>query len=411
EAEIITDEKEKEKLSSHLICNGGTGKYEGKSIYRLIKQDFLIPGGLGLVANPASQVKGIEIINPSNDNNSNSSLSSNFISQLEELKESGPGYQIIDIELKDGSVIKEQKVFNCSELENKDIDTKNIKSVSLSDLGPQTVWTRRSHPINNIKSLSDLRENKQIISQSIKDNVSKNKPIKKSNMKIKKIEDITDENLKEISASNITNFIDEEIDKANKEWLKKVDEEKNSTKNAQDKFESLSQEAQKTKESLEKVQKDLEKLQSEAAEKAKIDLFSQRMAHLDDIYELSDEDRSVIKDQVKDLDEKGFSSLEASFKILMKEKSKEFKKAQSKAREEAEAKVKEDKEKLEKENKDKNKESKANVENKVDDALDNSDKEKIKLPNASDNTNVSFADKYKEAFSVENCIDMQSKKK
>lgn len=259
---------------------------------------------------------------------------------------------------------------------------------------------KKSSNSNNINNLNK-------ISQSNKDNVNKNKTIQKTNMKIKNITDITDENLKEISASTITNFIDSQIEEANKEWLKKVNQEKELVKTTEQKFESLSQEAKQSKEELEKVKKDLEKLQSEASERAQLELFNQRMAHFDEVYDLTDEDRLVIKDQLKDLDEKGFKNLEASFKTLMKEKNKEFKKAKTKkAKEDAEAELSA---KAEQETKDKEKkdlEAKASI----DKALDNSDKKDKGLPNSTDSTNVSFKDKYKEAFSMENCLDLGKKK-
>lgn len=62
ECEIISEPEEKEKLEKYLLCNGGSGKKDGKYVFRVIKGDFLIPAGMGLVENPAADVKGIALV-------------------------------------------------------------------------------------------------------------------------------------------------------------------------------------------------------------------------------------------------------------------------------------------------------------------------------------------------------------
>jgi len=67
ECQIITDEAEKAKFEDFLLMNGGSGKKDGKYVYRVIKGDFLIPAGMGLVENPAAEVKGIALIKPNDE--------------------------------------------------------------------------------------------------------------------------------------------------------------------------------------------------------------------------------------------------------------------------------------------------------------------------------------------------------
>jgi len=58
EATIIKDPEEVNKRLSSLRANGGSGKYEGKEVYRLVVGPKLFLGA-GIVKNPAADVEGI----------------------------------------------------------------------------------------------------------------------------------------------------------------------------------------------------------------------------------------------------------------------------------------------------------------------------------------------------------------
>ncbi len=58
----IIGEGEAGKYEECLQANGGTGKKEQNHIFRVIKKEMLIPAGIGIVANPASAVKGLHIV-------------------------------------------------------------------------------------------------------------------------------------------------------------------------------------------------------------------------------------------------------------------------------------------------------------------------------------------------------------
>lgn len=57
-ATTITNEEEIQKFKSHLKSFGGSGKIDGKNIYRQVKNSVLALG-IGLTENPAADVKGI----------------------------------------------------------------------------------------------------------------------------------------------------------------------------------------------------------------------------------------------------------------------------------------------------------------------------------------------------------------
>ena len=61
DCEVITDEKEIDKLSKYLLGNGGGGKLpDGKLVYRLVDGEVL-PLGVAITSSPAAAVSGIVV--------------------------------------------------------------------------------------------------------------------------------------------------------------------------------------------------------------------------------------------------------------------------------------------------------------------------------------------------------------
>jgi HD-GYP domain-containing protein (c-di-GMP phosphodiesterase class II) len=118
-------------------------------------------------------------------------------------------------------------------------------------------------------------------------------------MKIENINQITDELLKQVTASSISDFIQEELKKASEVFVAEKNEKDNAIKAAQEKYESLSTESGKVKEELEKLKAILAQLEEEKAAKIKEEAFNVRMASLDEEYDLTDEDRQVINHHIE----------------------------------------------------------------------------------------------------------------
>jgi hypothetical protein len=154
----------------------------------------------------------------------------------------------------------------------------------------------------NINPEIEIKEN---ISQTDKNNVIKEKRLA---MKITSLKDITDENLKEVSASAVADFISNElqesVDKYESE-KKELKESLQAAKEVNDKIESQEKDNQKELTNLKvEIAKLIEAKEAKEAEEK----FNQRMAHMDDVYELNDEDREVIAADVKDLGDEGFET-------------------------------------------------------------------------------------------------------
>jgi hypothetical protein len=176
----------------------------------------------------------------------------------------------------------------------------------------------------------NLAENKEINQETkIKENISqtdKNNVIKEKRlaMKITSLKDITDENLTEVKASAITDFIKSELQESVDKYesdKKELNESLLAAKEANDKIEK--QEKNTAKE-LDNLKADIAKLIDEKEAKDAEEKFNQRMAHMDDVYELTDEDREVIATDVKDLDDEGFETYQKKMSTLIRHKNKEL---------------------------------------------------------------------------------------
>lgn len=209
-------------------------------------------------------------------------------------------------------------------------------------------------------------------------------------MKIENINQITDELLKQVTASSVTDFIQEELKKASEAFVVEKNEKDTAIKSTQEKYETLSAESEKVKEELEKVKASLAKLEEEKTNKAREEAFNLRMATLDEEFDLSDEDRQVLAADIKDLNDENFAAYKNKIVVLMKEKNKTIKKA--KQEEMKKAKASEIKEVIASE------QSATEV---VDEVLDNSNVEKTSIANSTTTVEASLYEKYSKAFGFE----------
>ena len=147
------------------------------------------------------------------------------------------------------------------------------------------------------------------ISESTKTSVKKDNKV----MKINSIKDITDENLKEMSASVVSEFVENELKKASEDYSQAI-------KAADQKAAELAEQHVTLEKSFDEVKSQLEEMKAEEAEREALELFSSRMTSLDHELELSDADRGVLASQIKDLDEEGFASFMKDVKVLMSSK-------------------------------------------------------------------------------------------
>lgn len=164
---------------------------------------------------------------------------------------------------------------------------------------------------NTIKSGVNIEQNKQEITMA-----------KEKITKINSIEEITAENLSICEATAITDFINEQIKKASDDWVTEKTAKEKAISELQTKNAEIEAEAAKNKTELETIVKELNELKSRIAAAEAQDLFNQRMASFEDEYELTDEERTVIANDIKDLTNETFETYAKKMKVLMKSKKK-----------------------------------------------------------------------------------------
>lgn len=133
--------------------------------------------------------------------------------------------------------------------------------------------------------------------------------------KIEKVEQITDENLVNIKASAVIEFIDSELTKASEQYAKEIKEKQEAIEAAVLKSEA---DAKKLKELEDKV---TELVNVQAAKEAE-ELFNARMSSLDEEYELDDDSRAIVAKQIKDLSVESYDVWAADFAKLNKKSKK-----------------------------------------------------------------------------------------
>ena len=191
--------------------------------------------------------------------------------------------------------------------------------------------------------------------------------------------------MKELSASAVSDFIESELKEASERFSAEKAQVETNLKEAQEKIEAVTTDYYKMKAELDSVTEKLGALETEKAEKEAEELFSQRMASLDEKYALEAEDREVLATQIKDLDAEGWDAFAKNIDVLLRDKSREvLAKKEDEASKEVEV----------------EEESKASEEV-VEDAIDRGEQDTDVVPASTQASEGSTYDKYKNAFSVD----------
>ena len=227
------------------------------------------------------------------------------------------------------------------------------------------------------KNTEKIEENN---SHSETQNVNKTK---EQVMKLNSIEELTDEKVQEMTASVVSDFIQDQLKQASEQYSGEKAKFETELAEAKENYDKLVNENEASKTELESVVAELaalkEQLASSEAEKA----FSLRMSKFDESFDLTDEDREVIASDIAGLDEEAFEAYEKKISVLLSSKVKSDEK-------EVEAKVEEVVASVEPEAKEV-----------VEDAVDSATPEADVIANSATVETPSFQEKYAKAFSME----------
>lgn len=218
-------------------------------------------------------------------------------------------------------------------------------------------------------------------------------------MKIQSVKDITDENMQELKASAVHEFIEEQLKQASEKFAEEKTAQENALEQADEKHQTLSSEHDALKTEMEKVQSTLQELQAEKAEREAQERFNQRMAQLDEEYELNDQDREVMASDIKDMSDEDFQAYHAKMTVLLSAKSR---KAIEAAKAEAEAKTEEAKAETVVEEVKASADEPANETTEVvEEAIDEAQGQSQEVPVSTQAEEPTTYDKYKAAFGLD----------
>ena len=354
---LISDPVEVAKLEGKLRCRGGNGRVgPNQRIYRLVKGDVL-PLGIGLTTMPAADVRGIAV----NNSNPEQDFMDEMKKEADQAKDMPSLMDKVDkmckkMGLDEGQVknVKERMIQYCGQnrpdlLASLFADISDKQKISLDDV-------KNAMKQSGLAAAASSLSTQQVVKEI-------------SSMKFTSIKEITDDSLKQATASTVTEFIQDELRKASEKYSELEKRKQESDASASKKSEELAAEIKSLNEKLTSLQKELDTLRAEKAEKDKVEVFNQRMASLDEVYELNADDRKVLAAQVKEMSNDQFKAFEQSLTVLLKDKSKEARKTAN-----------------------------ASTQQIVDRAVNNADPTNKGLPNTTDPDTGSISNRFKKAF-------------
>ena len=241
-------------------------------------------------------------------------------------------------------------------------------------------------PAADVKGVATIKiEEKQ---QPDEENISKienldvNTLIDNKAMKITSLKDINDENLKQATASQISDLIEQELKTASEKFAVEkasVESQLKSTKESLDTLVANQDTLQKEISALK------EALSTAEAEKQKIlasEKFNERMSAFDAEYDLDAETRQILATEIAEMEDSAFAAFKDKMAVFMKSKKKGQKN----------------------EKKEDDKESKASVAQIVEEVADKAEKQVVDIPMTSSASQTSLFEKYKQAFDYDGFV-------
>lgn len=246
-----------------------------------------------------------------------------------------------------------------------------------------------------VKAEEETKKEKTIESTEIKMNkksVQKEDQNVKNIMQLKNIDDITEDSIKEVAASEVREFISNRIADLAKEWQSKVEEKETALKAAEDQISALRTDLESIKADSDKVKEEFTKIQEDLKAKEIEANFQRRMSLLDEEFDLTDEDRSIIAEDLNAIEndeqfEKWYKKF-STFAAAKKKSAKKFVPFKKEGEEKDDEETKEEKAS----------EVVASEEKTVEEVISSAEVTEEVLPNASSPQETSLVEKISAAF-------------
>lgn len=263
DGKIITDDAEIEKMMEHLRGFGGSGKYNGQRIYRLIIGE-VVPLGIGLTETPAADVKGVLC------------------------RKEGLESMVEDNNEEDDDDMEDDSKKACDALSSKDLNVEEKNKNNCVNIS-------KDHSIiMKIKQLKDITDEKLQTG--------------------------------EIKASVISDFVQSELEKASEEYTEQKNALNKSVSEAQALAEKLKQENEQIKKDLKDSKDSIANLESKLAAKEAEEAFNSRMQVIAEKFDLTEKQEKAVAKEVKDIEsDEAFANYLDRIALFASEKKKEEK--------------------------------------------------------------------------------------
>lgn len=280
------DSPEFAKYDQLLRANGGSGvvNKDGDVVYRILQGDIL-PVGAGIVAKPASGIKGIYVAKKS-------VVQPAVAEPIEESKAETSGDNIGDL---------------------KTIEPYRAHLIGLLDQHQKAI------------EVAETEQKTIIISQQSVKPIIKHKIMDIQLTSITQLDTDWTELRKLDSAASIKSFIADEIAKKSEEFSKELKAKEEIVKTVEANKANAEAKSVELQASVEALTKQVDEMKAVQAAAIAEEQFNTRMAAFDEEFELDDEDRALLVEDIKELaSEEAFAKYMKKSKKLMKNKKKGF---------------------------------------------------------------------------------------
>ena len=265
--------------------------------------------------------------------------------------------------------------------------TKSIYRKVIGNVVPLGIGLTET-PAADVKGIATHKSEASV--EIIEENISKinNLNVNKDNdnkvMNITSIKDITDESLKQVTASQISDLIEQELKVASEKYASEKATFEQSLKSANDKYDTLAAGQDVLQKEISALKTSLQASEDEKQAIVANEKFNERMNAFDSEYDLDAETRQVLASDIAGLDDDSFAAYKNKMAVFMKTKKKG------------------EKEKMD--DKEDSKESKASVSEVIDQAAANGEKKAAVIPATSTASDDSLFNKYKQAFDYDGFV-------
>lgn len=295
---VRPEDPDYQAMSKRLRAFGGTGKEGSDGLYQILAGSFMPLGG-GIVSMPAAAVKGITAITepvvPQDD-------------EMDDNDEDDAVDQGANPVSNDKGMQSEESL-RAAKQEQQDYADLRVKLSGLIALMDNISLSHTTSVKTRVSSITSQSTNPMKSLQEIKEKMASVQSIDDAKQALAGIYEIA-----------------EALSKASEEMSTKLEEEKNRSAEIEKNRAAAAASAEELTKQLAAVNEEVKSIKDAQVAAAAADAFNERMAQVEELFDLSDEDRTFVAEEIKDLNDESFNQWMAkNQKSIRKEKLKSVK--------------------------------------------------------------------------------------